>query len=328
MADITFFHRSVRNGGYSIQRIFSRLTVEIKKEYHIEEFYLPAHKADMVSVLNNLLFVYKHRNKNGINHISGDIHYCALALLTCKIVVTVHDIGLCDIFTGFKRWCWNLLWVQSLKYVHKVVCVSENTKQEILKYIKQKKDQICVIPNPIFREFIFTPREFNVKQPRILHIGVKANKNIHRTILALSGINCHFRIIGELDEEIEILLMQNKIEFSNIYNISDDEILQEYIQSDIISFPSLFEGFGMPIIEGQAIGRVVLTSNLSPMKDVAGNGAYLVNPMDEQEIHDGFIELINNSLIREQLIEAGVKNIEKYQLKNIVKQYFDLYEQM
>ena len=81
----------------------------------------------------------------------------------------------------------------------------------------------------------------------------------------MNGIDCHLRIIGKIDINIQTLLDENKIDYTNAFNLSDNEIIEEYKKCDIVNFPSTHEGFGMPIIEGQAIGRVVLTSDLSPM---------------------------------------------------------------
>ena len=72
--------------------------------------------------------------------------------------------------------------------------------------------------------------------------------------------------------------------FKNKINISEEELQQIYFESDILCFPSLYEGFGLPILEAQASEVAVITSNISPTKEVAGKGAILVNPLDKNEI--------------------------------------------
>lgn len=76
----------------------------------------------------------------------------------------------------------------------------------------------------------------------MLHIGTRPNKNLERVIEALEGIKCHLRIIGKLTSEQEKLLSEKKIKYSNGINLTDEEILNEYILCDIVSFPSLYEG--------------------------------------------------------------------------------------
>ena len=81
----------------------------------------------------------------------------------------------------------------------------------------------------------------------------------------------------------------------------------------------------MPIIEGQAIGRPVVTSNLSPMKEVANGSAVLVNPNDALSIHNGFIEAINNS---SKYIEMGRNNVSRFSLDSIVDNYLSVYSKL
>jgi glycosyltransferase involved in cell wall biosynthesis len=162
--------------------------------------------------------------------------------------------------------------------------------------------------------------------PRILHIGTNWNKNLHNVISALKDVNCVLRIIGKLSEIDKKILTENNIKYSQSENLSSLEIINEYKVCDIVSFPSIYEGFGMPIIEGQAIGRVVLTSNIDPLMEVGGDGsAYYVNPKDINEIKKGFIELINNDNLRDVLIEKGINNCKRFDLGKIVNQYMDVY---
>lgn len=93
-------------------------------------------------------------------------------------------------------------------------------------------------------------------------------------------------------------------------------------------FPSTYEGFGLPIIEAQATGRPVLTSKLEPMSSVAGDAACLVDPYSVESIRAGVKKIIENESYRNELIEKGFKNVERFQLKNVTKQYIDLYQEL
>jgi glycosyltransferase involved in cell wall biosynthesis len=106
-------------------------------------------------------------------------------------------------------------------------------------------------------------------------------------------------------------------------NVSDAEIIQAYRECDVVCFPSLYEGFGLPIIEGQAIGRPVVTSDLLPMSSIAGKGAVLVNPYSVDSITKGIVYALENS---ETLIKEGINNADRFSLKHIVGQYMSLYE--
>ena len=119
------------------------------------------------------------------------------------------------------------------------------------------------------------------------------------------------------------LSITNKIE------ISEEELISEYSNSNILCFTSLYEGFGLPILEAQAQNCCVITSNLSPMNQVAGEGAALfVNPFSISEIREAFLQLMNNENLRKQLIFRGKKNIENYKLDIIVQKYKNLYKEI
>jgi glycosyltransferase involved in cell wall biosynthesis len=161
-----------------------------------------------------------------------------------------------------------------------------------------------------------------------LQIGTKSNKNIGRLIQALEGINCKLIIVGFLSNKYIDLLYEKNIDFDSYYNLSEKELILLYQKSDIISFPSISEGFGLPILEGQATGRAVLTSNISSMPEIAGEGALLVDPYSIDEIRAGFLKLISDTAFREDLIKKGFENLKRYEASTIKKQYFELYKKV
>ena len=102
-------------------------------------------------------------------------------------------------------------------------------------------------------------------------------------------------------------------------------MIEHYKNADIISFISTYEGFGLPILEAQSIGRPVITSNISSMPEVAGDGALFADPYDVASIRKGILNLINNETLREDLILKGLNNILRFQPKLIAEQYAELY---
>ena len=84
----------------------------------------------------------------------------------------------------------------------------------------------------------------------------------------------------------------------------------------------------MPIIEGQAVGRPVLTSKIQPMISVAGNGAILVDPKNVEAIRQGYLQIINDHIFRENLIEKGTQNVKQFQLSVITNLYLSEYKKL
>lgn len=320
---ITYFYRN-HEVGFSIKKV-ADLYVNRMKDKEIYE--MPSPYASIKSILKNMWFTFKHRNKKGINHITGDIHYCIIPLVFCKTVLTVHDTVVYDNYNGIKKFILKYLWFKiPFSLATKIVCISESTKESVARFTKRK--DIIVIPNAVDPSYEYVPYKFNEKAPNILIIGTSWNKNVERTIDAVSNINCKLSIIGELSNSQKKKIKERNCIYSNRVNLSNEEIKQEYIHCDIVSFCSLYEGFGMPIIEGNAIGRPVITSVKSPMSDIAGGSALLVDPYNTQDIHDKILQYINSPSLRLKYIKKGLANAKKYNCAYITNQYKKLYQEI
>lgn len=312
--------------GFSIRKVFKPIESEMKKYAEVDSIYLPSDNYSIRGLWMNIKYA-KAKIKEGkydIIHITGAEYYLIPFITRKKTIVTIHDLGF---YTNHRNTLRAILkyplWIKSIKLARKVTFISDKSYQEAKQYLNFKNDQCKIIHNPIGKEFTFYPKEFNEKKPIILQIGTKPNKNVENSIRAIKDIPCKLRIIGSVSKTIESLLKLYQIDYSHVENITDQEIIEEYKNCDIVNFPSLYEGFGMPIIEGQSIGRVVITSDLSPMKEVAGNSAILVNPHDIESIKQGYLKAIKE---HEYYIKLGEKNIKRFNLEDITKQYYQLYK--
>lgn len=326
--EINYFFRS-QACGPSIKKVFLPIIEKMAETNFINTYYVPQIRVSVFKMLENILYVWKHRSKSGINHITGDIHYTILGLIGCKSVLTIHDtVFLTQKQNGIKSLLTWILWLYiPLKLADKITCISEKTKNEILSYININPEKIIVIHNPYIDNYQYSPMKTN-PLPRILHIGTRPNKNLTRVIESLKDLDCILVIVGVISESDKQLLDSNNITYENKINISEEELIAEYRKTSIVSFPSLYEGFGMPIIEAQAIGRPILTSNIPPMMEVAGGGALFVDPLDIQSIRSGFIELMRNKKLCFNLISLGRINCAKYRVDKIVSKYYTLYKSL
>ena len=310
--------------GFSIGKVFAPIENEMKKYAEVDSIYLPVPNYSLKGLWKNIRYAQNQcKNKAyDIVHITGTENYLIPFLKKQKIVVTVHDLGSFVANGLVKNVLKNILFVKSLQMADIITCISDKTKREVLSRIQCVNDKIITIYNPVNPEYIYKPKVFNEVEPVILHVGTKSNKNLENTIDALIGIKCHLRIIGKLTPKQKNSLLQNNINYTNVWGLSDEDILKEYENCDLVNFPSLYEGFGMPIIEGQSVGRSVLTSNLSPMMEIAEDSAVLVNPYDINSINFGYKEIIKNHDI---YVKRGLNNSKRFILQEIVKQYFECY---
>jgi glycosyltransferase involved in cell wall biosynthesis len=267
-----------------------------------------------------------HFNQKDINHVTGDIHFIVLFLRRKKTILTIHDVGLLNHPNPIIRSLLKLFWVTlPVKRSAIVTTVSLATKQELLKHVHGSAEKIRVVYNPVSSRFQYTPKAFNQDEPCILQIGTKYNKNVERLVTALTGIPCRLEIIGKVGEALQRVLMHSKIPHRVSENLTDEEIVEKYSQADIVAFVSTFEGFGMPIIEGNAIGRVVITSNVSSMPEIAGEAACLVDPFDIDSIRNAFKRVISDDTYRSFLIAKGRDNVKRFDAKRIASEYSVLY---
>lgn len=315
--------------GYSIAKVFHPIEEEMKRYAEVDNVYLPEAGAKPWQLWRNikaakLAIVAKNYD---IIHITGGEYYLIPFLSgDHKVVVTVHDLGF---FTNYhltpRTFMLYWMWIRPLRQATCVTCISLKTMKEVKKYVSFVPGQIHTIFNPLGKEFTYQPKTFALACPIVLQIGTKSNKNLENTILALKDFPHRLRIIGKLTKKQKTLLDIYHINYTVATGLTDEEILHEYEQCDIVSFPSLYEGFGMPIIEGQAVGRVVVTSNLSPMKEISGGAAVLVNPTDPTSILDGFQKAIAHQA---ELVHAGLENVKRFKVGKIAKEYFSLYEKI
>lgn len=314
---------------FSIENIFRQVAGELTREQacQCESITLPSPGFNPGSLLKNARFVRKL--PADIYHVTGDVHYIALFLPGKKTVLTIHDCVFMYQNRGFKKWVLRKLLLDwPVRHCRLITTVSDRTKKDILRLTGCPENKIVVIPNPVSEKIVAGPAPFNTGNPVLLFIGTTPNKNLALVIDAIRDIPCTLDIIGRIPAAEEEKLKANKITYRNSFNLSDAEIVQKYAGSDIVLFPSVFEGFGMPIIEGQRAGRAVLTSDLPPMNEVAGEAACLVDPYKAESIREGLLKIIRDTSYREQLVRKGLQNAQRFTPENIAALYLECYKKM
>lgn len=290
----------------------------------INKILLPFKSSNPLLIVLNLLWLLPFRK--GLFHITGHAHYAALILPPSRTILTIHDLGFLYQYKGGKKKMMKWLFLDwPLKRIKFITTVSEKTKAEIVQYSIFPAEKILVIPNPVQSGIDYQPKQFNAEKPVILFIGTKQNKNLSRAIEALNGLTVHLRIIGKLNEEHLLYLSTSKIDYSNAIHLSSQDLANEYVKCDMVLFPSLYEGFGLPIIESFKAGRPIITSNLAPMNLIAENAGFLVDPTDSSSIRGAVLQVISNERQREEKVVKGLEIATKYSADLISKHYEQLW---
>lgn len=324
---VLYVFRNIKMG-FSIDNVFRPIESEMKKYCEVDSIMFENDRYTVKSLVHNIWLIrnYLKKEPETIVHITGTEHYLLPFLKKYNTVVTVHDLGF---YTAHKKTLKLYLkkfplWIASLVCAKKITFISEKSKKEAQSLIDITKNDVYVICNPVSKEFVPTGKEnFLNEKPIFLQIGTGENKNLERVAEALKDIPCRLRIVGPLNNKQEDLLKRCGIDYTQVQSIPFSQIIKEYQKADAVIFASLHEGFGMPIIEGQASGKAVLTSDVSPMREIANGSCPLCNPLDINSIKNAVEELIKNHVVYEI---AGSENVKQYSVENIAKEYYNVYK--
>jgi glycosyltransferase involved in cell wall biosynthesis len=326
---VLFFRKSRPGGNFSIEASFAQMLEVFPRVvgYQPAVAEVPDYSNGLWPRIRMTQFAHQHRAK--VNHITGDIHFIALGLPGKNTLLTVHDCGYLLHKKPIARFLLWLFWLKwPVAHCQQISAVSEATKQDIIRYTGCSPEKIQVVPTIIKGHFQALAKSFPADRPRILHIGTAQNKNLKRHIAALAGISCTLHIIGKLGKEELDLLQFHQIEYEHQYDLKDFQVQEAYEKCDLLLFASTLEGFGMPILEAQTVGRPVVTSNCSSMPEVAGDSACLVDPFSVESIRAGVLKVIEDAAYREALVAAGFKNIQRFHPETVARQYAELYQQL
>lgn len=320
---IWYFRKKRALGNFSIENSFR----ELLPHFEGSEWEIEWREASWFSegVLNRVRIALEARRLEAdIVHITGDIHFSALFMTRRKVVLTIHDNGFLEAYSGWKRWLMKKLWLDwPLRRCDRVVAVSNATKQGILEHTDFPEDQIAVIHSVVPSHF--KPRTVLPTNPKpvLLHIGLAPNKNLRGHAEAIRGLDVLLRIIGEPSEADRTLLKSLGIDWEWKSRLSDDEMQEAYATSDVLLFCSTLEGFGMPILEAKAVGLPVITSDIEPMNEVGKGFATMANPFDPKSMR---MAIENQLRARRELLPSSFDSLAP--IKEAVAKLGNVYDSL
>jgi glycosyltransferase involved in cell wall biosynthesis len=315
---------------HSIERLFESLAPVLSKRFEIKVVRVPCASSGVFRCVRNLIFTARLRAD--IVHITGDIHYCALAVPRRRCILTIHDLCYANRESGLRRGIFSLLWYRlPLLWASHVTAISEETKRQLELLLPTVGGKIKVISNCVDESFgrHHSPSRTSAEGPqalRVLQVGTGANKNLERVARAASGLPIHLQIIGPLSSGQRALLDSLDLSWASCENVSAEDLILEYCKNDVLVFASTYEGFGLPIIEAQASGLPVITSDMAPMNETAGDGALLVDPYEESEIRTALEQLLYSPELARRLSDLGRRNSERFDASAVGDRYAYVYD--
>jgi glycosyltransferase involved in cell wall biosynthesis len=321
---VTQFQRRPAPGAFSIERVFEtvRSALPAEVEVHVE-----TNRFLSLGVLPRLFDALRARRRAGaVNHVLGDVHYLMWFLPRRGSVLTVHDCVSLERLSGVRRAALWLLWYWlPLARAEHVTVVSEFTRAEVANAVPGARGKLEVIPPPLSAEFKAWPAPARGERLRLLQVGTTDNKNLQRVIQACRGLPVTLEIIGKLPDAVRALLDDVGVSYDNRVGLGPAELLWAYRRNDALILASTYEGFGLPIIEAQAVGRPVITSRICSMPEAAGGAACLVDPFDPSDIRRGIRRLLDEPEYVAELVRGGYENAARYSPERIARAYAEVY---
>ncbi|MEG1949388.1 MAG: glycosyltransferase family 1 protein [Odoribacter sp.] len=245
-----------------------------------------------------------------------------------RSVVTIHDIiykTYPDMFSAIDRCIYDFKFRYSCKYADKVVAISESTKRDIIRYFGTPEDKIEVVYQAINDTFYQMQSEEEMEQrlkpyhlpcDYMLYVGsINSRKNLLSVVKALrhlpSDLLVPLVVIGKggaYKKEVQLYAERNQLSNRLIWldSVNENRTLQAFYQrASIFIFPSIYEGFGLPVAEALLCKTPVITSNVSSLPEAGGDFSCYVAPMDDVAMAECMVEILSNPQKQEEMREEG-----------------------
>lgn len=263
-------------------------------------------------------------------------------------VVTIHDLIFLrypEYYKKLDRFLYYHIYLSSCQRATKIIAISNQTRNDLIDYFNIDPRKIEVIYQSCDNHFYhrlseeqknFIQIKYKLPQKFILCVGtIEQRKNqlaILRAIVT-EKLDLTVVILGKPTEYINILNqficesgIQKQVIF--LHNATTDELQGIYQMAEVMVYPSFFEGFGLPVIEAQASQCAVITSNVSSLPEAGGNGALYINPENIFELGKAIRDVISFPKLKEELIEKGSVNAEKFNEKLTAARLMNLYNNL
>ncbi|MFX0210075.1 MAG: glycosyltransferase family 4 protein, partial [Candidatus Hodarchaeota archaeon] len=236
-----------------------------------------------------------------------------------------------------------------LKRADLIITPSNYMKNEIIRFLKIPGEKIRVVYHGVSKCFLPKNdtilisriiKKYHIMTPYILFVGTfHKNKNLIRLLkafreLKLSSKLQHQLVLaggkGQLNQDIVQTIKELKIEdvVSLPGYVSDEDLPILYNGSDLFVFPSVFEGFGMPVLEAMACGVPVISSNFCSLPEVVGNASLLVDPLNVDLLAGAMHRILSNEELRNELIKKGLERVKQFTWEKTAKETIEIYREV
>ncbi|MGK5027413.1 glycosyltransferase family 4 protein [Janthinobacterium sp. RB2R34] len=246
-----------------------------------------------------------------------------------KFIFTVHDLNHIDRpenSSFFKRLYYKIILKRACRKAFRILTVSEFSRRRISEWADVDLECIVNVGNGVDSSYNFNVKPYQPGYSYLLCVSNrKDHKNEPRILEAFSQAQTDqaIRLIFTGQENAAMLALCDQFKVSHrvvfLGRVAEEDLPGLYRGAIALVFPSLYEGFGLPLIEAMACGTPVLTSTTTCLPEIAGDAAILVDPLSVSQIADGIAELCSNATLRDDLREKGLLQGAKYSWNETVR---------
>jgi len=299
----------------------------------------PPYLADLFSNRLHLLPIESFLDKIDVFHSSD---WSQPPTRAAKIT-TIHDFGFLK-FPATAHPKIKSVMARRLKWVKKevdmIIAISESTKKDIMEILNIPEEKIKVVyeaaPNDVVqikdqKKINQIKNKYKLDDGFLLSVAtLEPRKNLKRIILAFQKIKKDFPsmklvIAGKSgwDQGLNEIIRQKQSDIVFSGYVNRDDLMTLYSSASCFVFPSLYEGFGLPILEAMKCGAPVVTSNVSSMSEITGQAGVLVDPLSVEKIAQGIKKAISD---KESLIKKGFKQADSFSWEKTAKETLEVYK--
>ncbi len=351
------FHKKPRGvGNYFNTLLRELLNLDKENQYYViygpwmEEYDFLKYKASNLhlipydiprnKILRNLYLLLRFPFKIKKYHpdILHNIDTTPVIFKTCKIVSTIHDVAEFvqrEKYSRFQGFCRRKYVKIQAKKSDRIITVSNFSKNSICQILKIKPNKIDVVYNAYEPKKVQGNNDRSIKY--ILTVGeLEKSKNFGIIIEALNKLDIsdlRLKIVGKEGNDYEnIMNLYNhspkKSQIDILGYVSKEELDRLYQNATIFVFPSLFEGFGIPIIEAMGNEIPVICSNSSCLPEIGGDACLYFNPNDSNELKENILRLYSNEDLAKDLVEKGKQQLKKFTTLENAKATLEVYQKL
>lgn len=263
-----------------------------------------------------------------------------------KTIVTMHDaifVRNPELYSTTYRWIFTRKVQYACDHADIIIAISEQTKQDLITYFHADEKKIRVVYQGCHRQFrepvsaeqvAAVQQKYRLPEQYLLYVGaLEPRKNLLNLVKALAESNVQVPLVmmgahSAYAEQVADLAAQSGVQVQFLHGIPFADFLAIYRGAKVFVYPSIFEGFGIPILEAMCMGVPVVTSTGSCFEETGGEAALYADPNNPTEIGERIKRVLSDGVLREEMVQKGHEQAKKFTDERVAENLLKVYGEL